>query len=53
MAGARMGGALRRIHHLFAEGTAAGLADGQLLERFLAGGMSPPSGSNRRRVSPP
>jgi RNA polymerase sigma factor (sigma-70 family) len=33
-----MGGALRRIHHLFIEGTAAGLADGQLLERFLSRG---------------
>ena len=38
MAGSRMGGAVRRIHHLFAEGTVAGLPDGQLLERFLARG---------------
>jgi RNA polymerase sigma factor (sigma-70 family) len=33
-----MGGAVRRIHHLLAEGTMAGLPDGQLLERFLARG---------------
>ena len=38
MAGARMGGALRQIHHLFVEGTVAGLPDDQLLERFLARG---------------
>jgi RNA polymerase sigma factor (sigma-70 family) len=38
MAGAPMGGALREIHRLFAEGTVAGLADGQLLDRFLATG---------------
>jgi RNA polymerase sigma factor (sigma-70 family) len=36
MAGARTGGALKQIHQLFVEGTAAGLSDGQLLERFLA-----------------
>jgi hypothetical protein len=33
-----MGGALRRNHHLFAEGTVAGLPDGQFVERFLIGG---------------
>jgi RNA polymerase sigma factor (sigma-70 family) len=33
-----MGGTLKQIHHLFVEGTAAGLADGPLLERFLARG---------------
>ena len=38
MAGARMGGALRQIHHLFVEGTVAGLPDDRLLERFLARG---------------
>ena len=38
MAGSPIGGALRQIHHLFVEGTVAGLPDGQLLERFLAGG---------------
>ncbi len=38
MAGARMGGALRQIHHLFVEGTVAGLPDDQLLERFLSQG---------------
>ncbi len=38
MAGSPIGGALREIYHLFAEGTAAGLADVQLLERFLARG---------------
>src|SRR5262249_20119641 len=38
MAGARMSGALKQIHQLFVEGTAAGLADGPLLERFLARG---------------
>ena len=38
MTGARMGGALRQIHHLFVEGTVAGLPDDQLLERFLARG---------------
>jgi RNA polymerase sigma factor (sigma-70 family) len=31
---------LRRIHRLFTEGSAAGLPDGQLLERFLASGDS-------------
>jgi RNA polymerase sigma factor (sigma-70 family) len=38
MAGAPIGGAWRGIHHLLVEGTAAGLPDGQLLERFVAGG---------------
>jgi RNA polymerase sigma factor (sigma-70 family) len=38
MAGARMGGALRQIQHLFVDGTVAGLADEQLLEAFLADG---------------
>ena len=38
MTGSPMGGALRQIHHLFVEGTVAGLPDGQLLERFLARG---------------
>ncbi len=32
------GGALREMHHLFAEGTATALPDGQLLERFLTRG---------------
>ncbi len=38
MTGSPIGGALRQMHHLFVEGTAAGLPDGQLLERFLARG---------------
>ena len=38
MTGSPIGGALRQIHHLFVEGTVAGLPDGQLLERFLARG---------------
>jgi RNA polymerase sigma factor (sigma-70 family) len=38
MTGSPVGGALKQIHHLFAEGTAVGLPDGQLLERFLARG---------------
>ncbi len=38
MAVARMGGALKQIHHLFAEGTATALSDGQLLVRFLGSG---------------
>jgi RNA polymerase sigma factor (sigma-70 family) len=38
MAGVPRGGAVREIHRLFAEGTMAGLRDGQLLERFLADG---------------
>jgi RNA polymerase sigma factor (sigma-70 family) len=29
---------LRQIHHLFRDGTAAGLGDGELLERYLADG---------------
>ncbi|SIO28280.1 RNA polymerase sigma factor, sigma-70 family [Singulisphaera sp. GP187] len=35
MASAQLGDALRQIHRLFGEGTSTGLADGQLLERFL------------------
>jgi RNA polymerase sigma factor (sigma-70 family) len=38
MTGARMGGALRQIHHLFVEGTVAGLPDDRLLEQFLTRG---------------
>ncbi len=38
MAGAQMGGALGGIHQLFDEGTAAGLGDAELLERFLSAG---------------
>ena len=38
MATARMGTALRQIQHLFVEGRLASLPDGELLERFLAGG---------------
>jgi RNA polymerase sigma factor (sigma-70 family) len=40
MMGSPIGGALRQIHHLFVEGTVAGLPDGQILERFLTGGDS-------------
>ena len=36
MAGTELGAALRQIHHLFAEGSVAGLSYSQLLERFLA-----------------
>jgi RNA polymerase sigma factor (sigma-70 family) len=36
MASAQLGTALQHIHRLFAEGSATGLSDGQLLERFLA-----------------
>src|SRR5207302_1100637 len=35
MASVQMGAALRQIHELFEAGTIAGLADGQLLERYL------------------
>ena len=35
MASLQMGAALRQIHELFDTGTIAGLADGQLLERYL------------------
>ena len=35
MASLQMGAALRQIHELFETGTIAGLADGQLLERYL------------------
>ena len=36
MAGTPQGAALRQIHHLFSEGSVAGLSDAQLLDRFLA-----------------
>ncbi len=36
MAGMPLRAALRHIHHLFTDGSVAGLADAQLLERFLA-----------------
>jgi RNA polymerase sigma factor (sigma-70 family) len=36
MASVHLGAALRQIHGLFEAGTAAGLTDGQLLERYLA-----------------
>lgn len=32
----RLGAVLHQIKHLFAEGTATGLSDAQLLDRFLA-----------------
>ena len=36
MAGGRHGAVLRQIEHLFGAGTATGMAEGDLLERFLA-----------------
>ncbi len=38
MAGVPMGGAIRQIHRLFVEGIVAGLADCELLDRFLTSG---------------
>jgi RNA polymerase sigma factor (sigma-70 family) len=38
MAGARLGAAMRQISRLFDEGTVTGLADSQLLERFVTRG---------------
>ena len=38
MAGVPMDGAYRQIHRLFVEGIVAGLADGELLDRFLTSG---------------